>query len=116
MAKFSASGLFYCLMAAHNEKNSMERPGRIIMDGGDIARALKRIAHEIAERNRGVENVALVGIPKHGVPLARRIAGHLAQIEGHEVPVGALDVALYRDDYGRRTAAPQQTKIEFSVH
>ena len=84
------------------------------MDSGDIARALKRVAHEIAERNRGVENVVLIGIPRHGVPLAQRIAGHLAQIEG-QVPVGALDVALYRDDYNRRLVAPQQTKIEFSV-
>lgn len=85
------------------------------MDSGDIARALKRVAHEIAERNRGVENVVLIGIPRHGVPLAQRIAGHLAQIEEHEVPVGALDVALYRDDYNRRLVAPQHTKIEFSV-
>ena len=93
----------------------MERAGRIVMDSGDIARALKRVAHEIAERNRGVENVVLVGIPKHGVPLARRIAGHLAQIESCDVLVGALDVALYRDDYSRRLVAPQPTKIEFSV-
>ena len=85
------------------------------MDSGDITRALKRIAHEIAERNRGVENVALIGIPKHGVPLARRIADHLAQIEGVEVPVGAMDIALYRDDYGKRIVAPQQTKIDFPI-
>ena len=103
-------------MAAHNDRKKQEdkRPPGVVMDAGDIARALKRVAHEIAERNRGVENVVLVGIPKHGVPLARRIAGHLAQIE-EQVPVGALDVALYRDDYSRRLVAPQPTKIEFSV-
>jgi pyrimidine operon attenuation protein / uracil phosphoribosyltransferase len=93
----------------------IENSGRVVMDSGDIGRALKRIAHEIAERNRGVENVALVGVPKHGVPLAQRIAAHLAQIEGSEVPVGALDVALYRDDYGKRIVAPQGTKIEFPI-
>ena len=101
-------------MAAHNTEKT-DRAGRAVMEAGDIARALKRVAHEIAERNRGVENVVLVGIPKHGVPLARRIAAHLKQIENCDVPVGALDVALYRDDYGRRIVAPQQTTVEFSI-
>ncbi len=104
-------------MTAHNDKRKSEdkRPPGVLMDAGDIARALKRVAHEIAERNRGIENVVLIGIPRHGVPLAERIAGHLAHIEEQDVPVGALDVALYRDDYSKRLVAPQQTKIEFSV-
>jgi pyrimidine operon attenuation protein/uracil phosphoribosyltransferase len=85
------------------------------MDSGDIARALKRIAHEIVERNRGVENVALAGIPTRGVALAARIAEHLQSIEGREVPHGALDVALYRDDFSTRGAAPGRTTIDFDV-
>jgi pyrimidine operon attenuation protein/uracil phosphoribosyltransferase len=120
MSNFGATGLFYypgaARMTAHNErkKANAERPPGVLMDAGDIARALKRIAHEIVERNRGIENVVLIGIPRHGVPLAQRIAGHLAQIE-NPVPVGALDVALYRDDYNKRLVTPQHTKIEFSV-
>jgi len=85
------------------------------MDAADITRALKRIAHEIVERNRGVADVALVGIPKRGDALARRIAAHLEQIEGIPVPYGSLDIALYRDDFGTRHVAPQSTKVEFKV-
>ncbi|MDQ3815469.1 MAG: bifunctional pyr operon transcriptional regulator/uracil phosphoribosyltransferase PyrR [Armatimonadota bacterium] len=85
------------------------------MDESDIARALKRIAHEIVERNRGVRDVVLIGIPKRGVPLARRIGTHLGLIENQDVPVGALDVTLYRDDYATRRVAPQSSKIDFDV-
>jgi pyrimidine operon attenuation protein/uracil phosphoribosyltransferase len=105
-------------MAASNGKRQNGDEPRIpgvVMDEGDIARALKRVAHEIAERNRGVKNVVLIGIPRHGVPLAQRIAAHLQQIENAAVQVGALDVALYRDDYVRRIVAPQSTRVDFSV-
>ncbi len=87
----------------------------ILMDAGDIARALKRIAHEIAERNRGVENLALIGIAKRGVPLAQRIAAHLEEIENQAVPVGALDVALYRDDFETHAVAPQKSEVSFPI-
>jgi pyrimidine operon attenuation protein/uracil phosphoribosyltransferase len=96
------------------EKSREREPG-ILMDSGDMARALKRIAHEIAERNRGVSDVVLIGIPKRGVPLASRIAEQLADIEGQPVPTGALDVSLYRDDFGTRHAAPQASAIGFDV-
>ncbi len=120
---FGASGLFYWLMAAQNQRHIMtatnkspeEKTTRLVMDAGDIARALKRVAHEIAERNRGVENVVVIGVPRHGVPIARRIAAHLEQIENCKVPSGALDVALYRDDYVRRIVAPQDTRVDFSI-
>ena len=69
-----------------------------IMDADGIRRALIRIAHEITEKNRGVENVALVGIRTRGVPLAARIAEEIQKIENVEVPVGSLDITLYRDD------------------
>jgi pyrimidine operon attenuation protein/uracil phosphoribosyltransferase len=70
-----------------------------IMDRDQIRRAVKRISHEIVERNLGVAEVVVVGIRRLGVPLAERIADCLAQIEDTEVPVGALDITLYRDDF-----------------
>ena len=72
--------------------------GRTVLDERDISRALTRIAHEILERNKGGEDLVLLGIPTGGVPLARRIGDRLADVEGPEVPVGALDVTMYRDD------------------
>lgn len=89
-------------------------PG-VLLESGDIARALKRIAHEIAERNHGVEDVVLVGIPRRGVPLAKRIAAHLEQIESTPVVTGALDIALYRDDYATRRAPLQKSEISFDI-
>ncbi|MDQ1603509.1 MAG: pyrimidine operon attenuation protein / uracil phosphoribosyltransferase [Actinomycetota bacterium] len=75
-----------------------EGPARPVLEGPDIARALTRIAHEIIERNKGPEGVLLLGIPRRGVPLAHRLAERLAAVEGTRVPVGALDVTMYRDD------------------
>lgn len=97
------------------EKTTAEKTARIVMEAGDVARALKRVAHEIAERNRGVQDVVIIGIPRHGVPIAKRIAAHLEQIENQKVLSGALDVALYRDDYVRRIVAPQDTRVDFSI-
>jgi pyrimidine operon attenuation protein/uracil phosphoribosyltransferase len=89
------------------------------MDGDRISRALTRIAHEIVERNRGVDSVALVGIRSRGVPLARRIAQALKNITGDDVPTGALDITLYRDDLMRSQVGPQplvrKTEISFSI-
>ncbi len=70
-----------------------------VLDEADISRALSRIAHEILEREKGAEHLVLMGIPSRGVPLARRIAERIATIEpGADVPVGALDITMYRDD------------------
>jgi pyrimidine operon attenuation protein/uracil phosphoribosyltransferase len=77
---------------------------RVVLDSSDIHRALSRIAHEILERNRGSDNVVLLGIPSRGVPLARRIAASMAEIEGDDVPVGSLDITMYRDDLRLRPA------------
>ncbi len=72
-----------------------------LFDADDISRALRRLAHELVEANQGAHDLVLMGIQTRGVPLAERIAAHLGDIEGVQVPVGALDVTLYRDDIGR---------------
>jgi len=91
----------------------------VVMDRDRISRSLVRIAHEIVERNRGVDDLALVGIRSRGVPIARRLAAALLTITGREVPNGALDITLYRDDLMRHTIGPQpivrRTEIPFSI-
>lgn len=77
-----------------------------IMDADQIRRAVKRIAHEIVERNDGVEDVIVVGIRRRGVPLAQRIAAYIEQIEDAPVSVGALDITLYRDDFQVQATMP----------
>ena len=82
----------------------------------DVRRALTRIAHEIVERNHGLDNTALVGLQTGGVPLADRIRQELVRIEGTDVPCGTIDVAFYRDDIGLRPVLPQAaTDISFDV-
>jgi pyrimidine operon attenuation protein/uracil phosphoribosyltransferase len=72
-----------------------------------VQRALRRVAHEIAERNRGLEDVVIIGLQTGGVELADRIAQVLAEVENTSVPVGTLDVAFYRDDVGIRPVLPE---------
>ncbi|MFQ6020045.1 MAG: bifunctional pyr operon transcriptional regulator/uracil phosphoribosyltransferase PyrR [Dehalococcoidia bacterium] len=69
-----------------------------VMAAEDMRRAIHRIAHEIVERNRGLEGMILVGMRSRGVPLAQRLAAAIEEFEGQSVPVGALDIGLYRDD------------------
>jgi pyrimidine operon attenuation protein/uracil phosphoribosyltransferase len=78
--------------------------GRTVLDEHDISRALTRIAHEILERNKGADDLVLLGIPTRGVPLAQRIAAKMASVESADVPVGSLDVTMYRDDLRMRPA------------
>jgi pyrimidine operon attenuation protein/uracil phosphoribosyltransferase len=73
-------------------------PEKVIMSGEEIRRALTRIAHEVMERNHGCKDLVFIGIYTRGVPLARRIAASIREIEGMEVPVGALNIGPYRDD------------------
>jgi pyrimidine operon attenuation protein / uracil phosphoribosyltransferase len=91
----------------------------VVMDADRIGRTLTRIAHEIVERNKGVEDLALVGVRTRGVPIARRIARTLREITGDDVPTGALDITLYRDDLMRNPVGPQplvrRTEIPFSI-
>jgi pyrimidine operon attenuation protein/uracil phosphoribosyltransferase len=77
---------------------------RPVLDAADIGRALTRIAHEILERNKGADDICLLGIPSRGVPLAHRLARRIADVEGTTVPVGALDITMYRDDLRLRPA------------
>ena len=77
---------------------------RAVLEAPDISRALTRIAHEILERNRGGDTLVLLGIPSRGVPLAERIAAKISEVEGVDVPVGSLDVTMYRDDLRMRPA------------
>jgi pyrimidine operon attenuation protein / uracil phosphoribosyltransferase len=71
---------------------------RIVLDSGDVARALTRISHEILERNKGAADLVLLGLHTRGVPLAHRIGERIASVEGTAVAVGELDVTMYRDD------------------
>jgi pyrimidine operon attenuation protein/uracil phosphoribosyltransferase len=91
----------------------------VVMDADRIGRTLTRIAHEIVERNKGIQDVALVGVRTRGVHLARRLARTLKEITGDEIPTGALDITLYRDDLMRHTVGPQPlvrlTEIPFSI-
>jgi len=91
----------------------------VVMDADRMSRSLVRIAHEIVERNRGVDDLAIVGIRERGVPLARRISAELERIAGTSVPTGALDITLYRDDLMRQAVGPQplvrSTDILFDI-
>ena len=88
-----------------------------IMDEQAMQRALKRIAHEIIEHNKGVDNVALIGIQRRGVPLARQLRECIREIEGVELPMGVLDITYYRDDLSMLSEHPQvkSTDVPFTV-
>ena len=87
-----------------------------LMSPDDLRRALTRIAHEVLERNHGVEGLLLVGMHTRGVPLARRLAERIGQYEGQEIPVGALDIGRYRDDASVRSRqSNHSTDIPVSI-
>jgi pyrimidine operon attenuation protein / uracil phosphoribosyltransferase len=88
---------------------------KVIMTDADMRRALARIAHEIVERNGGVEDLVLVGLQTRGVPLAERLAAKLDELEGAEVPLGELDVTFYRDDLAVRTLQPIVKRTDIPV-
>ena len=79
---------------------------REVLTSGDVARARRRIAHEILERNKGADDLVLLGIPSRGVPLARRLVAAMAEVEGALVPVGSLDVTMHRDDLRHQPVRP----------
>ena len=91
----------------------------VVMAADQVARTITRIAHEIVERNRTLDDLALVGIRTRGVPIARRLSARLYDIAGATVPTGVLDITLYRDDLMRHPVGPQpvlrKTEIEFSI-
>ncbi|MGE5397685.1 MAG: bifunctional pyr operon transcriptional regulator/uracil phosphoribosyltransferase PyrR [Chitinophagales bacterium] len=89
-----------------------------IMDDAAMRRALTRIAHEIIEANKGVTDLVLVGIRRRGGPLAERLAKSIADIEGETIPVGILDITLYRDDLTTLSSQPQvlRTEVNFNIN
>jgi pyrimidine operon attenuation protein/uracil phosphoribosyltransferase len=98
-------------------RSSQDSAERILMDAQEMNRALTRISHEILERNKGSNKLALVGIRTGGEFLARRIAALISQIEQAEVPIGELDITLYRDDLSLRIDQPEirKTTIPFNI-
>ena len=91
------------------------RPAATVMDADEMRRAWTRVAHEVLERNKGIQNLAVIGILRKGAPLAHRLSEVIARIEGTAVPVGVLDISLYRDDF--RTYQPKvgTTQIPFDI-
>ncbi len=89
-----------------------------LMSSSEIGRTLVRLAHEIIEKNAEPDRLALVGIRRRGVPIARRLAEKIAEIDGREVPVGILDISLYRDDLSPKANQPvvNATEIPFMVN
>jgi len=84
----------------------------VVLDAGDISRALTRISHEILERNKGPADLLLLGLHTRGVPLARRLAANIAEVEGTTVATGELDVTMYRDDLrSQPTRSPHRTEL-----
>lgn len=88
-----------------------------LMDGIAMNRALVRLSHEIIEKNRGTDNIALVGIRTRGVPIAKRLAEHIKTSEGEDIKVGILDITLYRDDLSIIADHPviNSTDIDFNI-
>ena len=89
--------------------------GRHVLDAEAVQRAVRRMAHEIVERNQGTDGVVLVGLVKGGVWLARAIGEALSQL-GEPVPVGFIDVSFYRDDLGLRSVVPAASELPFELH
>jgi len=102
------------MMSTTSPDRSQER---LVMDAGDIARGLTRIAHEILERNKGVQALGLVGIRTGGVHLAHRLVKRIQEIESASVPIGELDITLYRDDLSLRKEQPvlRRTSVPFDI-
>jgi pyrimidine operon attenuation protein/uracil phosphoribosyltransferase len=100
---------------AHRPTSGDPAAARPVLDARDVSRALTRIAHEIVERNHGAADLVILGIPTRGVTLARRIAARIAEIEAVDVPVGALDTTMYRDDLrlrGVRALEPTDIPVD----
>lgn len=93
------------------------KPAKPVLDSEGIRRALTRIAHEILERNKGTEDLVLIGIRTGGAHLARRLQSEIHTIEKSEIPLGVVDITLYRDDLSERgpTARVRETEIPFDI-
>lgn len=101
-----------------NNSNEMSKKDTVeIMDAAGLNRTVTRLAHEIVERNRGVEDLVLLGVRTRGVPLAERLNTKIEQIEGKLLPLGVLDVTMYRDDVFKKIKQPvvRTTEIDFDI-
>jgi pyrimidine operon attenuation protein/uracil phosphoribosyltransferase len=107
--------VFLCLFKENAMSTTKEKA--LILDRPAIDRALTRVAHEILEKNKGAKNLGLIGIQRGGVHLAKRLADKIKAIEGVDVPVGSLDITMYRDDLNTRKSqpVPQATDIAFDL-
>lgn len=112
---FNGNQIIICLQQIYGGDGMFEKSE--IMDENGIMRAVTRIAHEIIERNKGIEDIVLIGIQRRGVPLAKLIAKKIFDVEGKEVPVGILDITFYRDDLSMLAEHPvvNGTEINFPV-
>lgn len=114
-------GVFYFYLEQFVYSWSLRKGGdilklkSILLDSKAIQRTLIRISHEIIEKNKGVENVILIGIKRRGYPLAKRLAKQIAEIEGAEVPVGSVDITLYRDDLSHLNDMPKINNKDLGV-
>jgi pyrimidine operon attenuation protein/uracil phosphoribosyltransferase len=90
----------------------------VIMNAKEMNRAIKRMAHEIVEANKGIDDLVVLGVQRRGVTLAKMVAEAIKQVEGHDVPQGALDITFYRDDLSKLGPAPQvaSTEMPFDVN
>ncbi|MEA3386191.1 MAG: bifunctional pyr operon transcriptional regulator/uracil phosphoribosyltransferase PyrR [Thermodesulfobacteriota bacterium] len=100
-----------------NLEEIVDNTRKIVLNSKEMDRALTRMAHEILEQNKGIENLALIGIRTGGVPLSERLQQRIAAIEGTMVSIGILDITLYRDDWSTLSQHPivRKTDISFSV-
>jgi pyrimidine operon attenuation protein/uracil phosphoribosyltransferase len=108
-------GVFY--FVRNGPEVAILKEKALIMDAQSMKRAVHRIAHEIIERNKGTDNVALIGIQRRGVPIAKLLAGHIEEVENISVPTGRLDITFYRDDLSLLAEHPviNGTDIPFSI-
>jgi pyrimidine operon attenuation protein / uracil phosphoribosyltransferase len=112
-----ANGSFFYFYSGGKRNVTSPKPKATLMTASDMQRALTRIAHEIIERNKGAENLALVGIHTRGVPIAERLAGLIGSFEKITPPVGKLDITLYRDDLTEIALQPivKKTEVDFDI-
>ena len=99
----------------HEGGISLSAPARTVLDPAAINRAVKRMAHEIIERNQGASDVVLIGLIKGGVWMADALGAALDEL-GESVPVGSVDVSFFRDDLGLRNVEPARSEIDFDLH
>jgi pyrimidine operon attenuation protein/uracil phosphoribosyltransferase len=112
LSREAEKGVRLFMPKKHSSVPAIPQGARSVLDEADISRALTRIAHEILERAKGAEDVMLLGIPTRGATLAKRLAARIADVEGTTVPVGFLDVTMYRDDLRMKPArALERTEI-----